>query len=122
MSSQISEKTEKILQHHLSAIGEGNVDEVMSDYSEDAMLITPDGVLQGHDKIRPLFESFATEILPPGSQFEMVQQFVNGELAYIVWSADSSKYSIPIGTDTFIIRDGKITTQTLAAQMVAKNG
>ena len=37
---------------------------------------------------------------------------VDGELAYITWSAGRE---IPLGTDTFVVRNGKIVAQTVAA-------
>lgn len=46
--------------------------------------------------------------------FELDKQEVNGELAYIVWHAGSV---IPLGTDTFIVQNGKIKYQTLAVYM-----
>ena len=62
-----------------------------------------------------------TEIIPPGSDFQMSKQAVEGEVAYIVWSASSPKYDVPLGTDTFIVRDGKIMFQTFAGQIIPKN-
>ena len=47
--------------------------------------------------------------------FRILRQEVIGQIAYIVW--ESPKYS-PLGTDTFLIRDGKILTQTFAAHML----
>ena len=114
-------QTEKTLLHHLQAIGEGDVDAILSDFTEDAVLITPDGVLRGHGEIRTLFEKLVSDVLPPGSTFEMLQQVIEGEIAYIVWSAESPGYKIPLGTDTLVIRDGKIMVQTFAAQMEAKS-
>jgi hypothetical protein len=84
------------------------------------VLFTPNGALHGHDEIRALFEAMVAGVLPPGSSFEMLQQIIEGEIAYIVWSAESASYNMPLGTDTFIIRDGKIQTQTFAAQMEVK--
>jgi len=35
---------------------------------------------------------------------------VEGDLAYITWHTDQ----VPFGSDTFVIRDGKIVYQTVA--------
>ena len=35
-------------------------------------------------------------------------------MAYTIWTAESPFYSIPYGTDTFIVRNGKIVQQTFA--------
>ena len=121
MTSGISEQTEKTLLHHLQAFGVGNVDAIMADYSEDAVLITPDGTLKGYAQIRSLFEQiFATMFPPDSTSLTLVRQVVEGDIAYILWSASSSHYHAPLGTDTFVMRDGKIVAQTFAAQMEAK--
>ena len=39
----------------------------------------------------------------------LVHQDIHGEVAYIVWKADGF---VKLATDTFMIRDGKIVTQT----------
>jgi ketosteroid isomerase-like protein len=122
IQTSVTDQTEKTLLNHLQAFADGDIDAVMSDYTEDSVLITPDGTLKGLGEIRPLFEKFLGEILPPGSAFEMLQQIIEGEVAYIFWSAESSNYKIPLGTDTLIVRDGKIAIQTFAGQMEAKSG
>ena len=119
-SAEISRQTKATLTHHLEAFGKGDVDDVLSDYTEESKLFTPDGVLEGTAAIRPLFEKFFGEMLPPGSEFKMIKQIVDGETAYIVWTAESEKLKFVLGTDTFVIRDGKIVTQTFAAHVEAK--
>ena len=44
----------------------------------------------------------------------LVRQDLEGEMAYIVWKAEPF---IPMATDTFVIRDGKIVVQTYAGYM-----
>ena len=94
----------------------------MEDYTEDSVLITPDGALTGRAEIQPLFEQFFANILPPGStDLELKQQIIRDDVAYILWSASSGTHNIPLGTDTFVIRDGKIVTQTFAGQIEEKS-
>ena len=120
-SGVIPATTAETLAHHLQAFGAGDVDEILKDYAPESVIMTPDGPLHGLDEIRPLFEKFTTEIAPPGTyEFEMLQQVIEGETAYIVWTFDSPKYKIPLGTDTFVIRDGKIVMQTFAGQILPK--
>jgi len=47
-------------------------------------------------------------------------QEVHGDVAYIVWEAETPRFSILMGTDTFVVRNGKIAVQTFAAHMVPK--
>ena len=118
-SAEISRQTEATLAHHLEAFGKGDVDDVLSDYTEESKILTPDGTLEGTAAIRPFFEKLVG-MLPPGSKFEMIKQIVDGETAYIVWTAESEKVRVVLGTDTFLFRDGKIMTQTFAVHTEAK--
>jgi hypothetical protein len=113
--SSSSARTAAVLAHHLQSVGAGDLDEIMADYAADAVLCTPNGALRGHDQIRPFFAGLP-EILPADfwEKFEMIRQESDGEIAYIVWTAGSAA---PLGTDTFVIRDGAIIVQTFAAHM-----
>jgi len=106
--------TEEVLDHHLLAFDDGDVDEILKDYDEASVLITPLEVARGTAAIRKLFETFLTEVLPPGSRFEVGYRHVVDETAFIVWQAESEKYVFDMGTDTFVVRDGKIAVQTTA--------
>jgi len=74
-------------------------------------VITPDGTYRGLAKIRDFFTALM-EGLPEGTldAFTMKRQEIVGEIAYILWEA---KPWFPLGTDTFVIREGKIVFQTL---------
>lgn len=109
-----AQSTEEVLQHHLEAFGAGDVDGILSDYAEDAVVINENGVMKGHDEIRPLFDAFVEEFGKPGMSFEMVDQKVEGEVAFIVWKAETADRTYDYATDTFVVRDGKIAYQTLA--------
>ena len=50
----------------------------------------------------------------------MNQQFVEGEVAYIAWSAETADNVYEIGTDTFVVRAGKITYQSFCGKIVPK--
>jgi hypothetical protein len=67
MALGISEQTEKTLLRHWQAFGAGDVEAIMADYAEDAVLITPDGTLKGHAQIRSLFAQVFATIFPPDS-------------------------------------------------------
>ena len=51
----------------------------------------------------------------------MKKQIVEGETAYIVWSAETADNVYELATDTFVVRDGKIITQTFAGKLVPKS-
>ncbi len=112
--------TKDVINNHLKAFGEGNLNGVLSDYAPGAVFFTQHGVLKGPDALRPLFQALIAEFAKPGASFSMKQQFVEGDYAYILWSAETADNVYELATDTFVVRDGKIVTQSFTAKMTAK--
>ena len=112
--------TKDVLDHHLNAFGEGDLEGILSDYATDAVLFTADGPLRGADGMRPLFQAMIAEFGKPGATFSMKQQFVEGDCAYILWTAETADNLCEVGTDTFVVRDGKIVTQAFTGKITPK--
>jgi len=120
MPTQV-DTTRLILEHHLAALAAGNLDDLLSDYTDDSTLIGPEGAVQGRQPIRGFFESGLASLFKPGTyEFTMDAMHVAGDVAYIVWHANCAAADIVLGTDTFLIRDGKIVVQTFAGKIEAK--
>ena len=119
METVTQTKTQEVLNHHLSAFMEADVDEVLKDFTEQSELLTPDGALKGLNAIRSFLEE-VFKMVPKGSTLETKQMIVRDNLAYITWSGESPFVSIPLGTDSFIIENDKIVYQTLAAHIIPK--
>ena len=99
-----AETTQAVLDHHLAALLVSDVDVLMDDYARDSMFISNlGGVLNGFDAIRSMFAAGADM-----SGWELVMAHVEDEVAFITWKVDG----VVSGTDTFVIRDGKIILQT----------
>ena len=113
--------TQDVLTHHLDCFGKGDLAGIMADYTAASRLFTPDGVLRGSDAIRALFVRLFAEFAKPGMSFDMVRQEVDGDVAYIVWKAETADNRYELGTDTFVVRDGKIAAQTFAAKASPKH-
>jgi ketosteroid isomerase-like protein len=117
MATQATD-TGQVLNHHLQALGGGKLDELLEDYVEDSVLITPDGTIKGLRGIRAVFEGFLSGLFKPGTyELEFDARHVDGEVAYITWHAKCALANILMGTDTFIVRNGKILVQTFAAKV-----
>jgi len=112
--------TESVLDHHLEAFGDQNLEETMVDYSEDAVLITQGATSRGHEEIRGVFEDFYAEFSQEGVEFSLEERTVEGECAYIVWNARTPDNDYEFATDTFVIRDGEIVAQTLGTVVTAR--
>jgi len=112
--------TSEVLDRHLKSFAERDVDGIVSDYSSDAVLFMPGGQLKGPDAIKPLFEALVSEFAKPGSSFTMQLRSIEGEHAYILWSAETADNWYEFATDTFVVRKGKIVAQSFAAKIKAK--
>ena len=119
MSTVLATRTEEILNHHLSAFVEAEVEEIMKDYTERSELLTPQGPVSGLNAIRFWFEEIFKAV-PKGSPLDLKQTIIRDNVAYIAWSAESPFVSIPLGADTFIMENDKILYQNLAAYIIPK--
>jgi hypothetical protein len=50
----------------------------------------------------------------------MKQQFVDGDYAYILWITETADNVYEVGTDTFVVRNGKIVAQSFAGKITPK--
>ena len=112
--------TSDVLDQHLKCFSENDLDGVVADYSSDAVLFIPDRPLKGPEAIKPFFQAFFAEFAKPGASFSMRQRYVEGEYAYILWSAETADNSYEAATDTFVVRDGKIVAQSFVAKITPK--
>jgi ketosteroid isomerase-like protein len=112
--------TKDVVGRHLEFFGKGDLKGILSDYAPGAVLFTPDGPLHGADAIRPFFQAMIAEFGKPGSAFSMKQQFIEGDYAYILWTAETADNVYELGTDTFVVRDGKIVAQSFAGKITPK--
>jgi len=112
--------TKEIIDHHLTAFGEGDLNGVLSDYAPDAVFFTQQGTLKGTDAIRPLFQALIAEFAKPGAAFHMQQQSVEGNYAYIRWTAETADNVYELGTDTFVVRDNKIVAQSFTGKITPR--
>ena len=108
-----SSDTEAVVRNHLQAFVEKKgVAAILTDYDDNACFHSEARIYRGKHEIRGFFEDFIAS-LPPGAadRFSLRSLRVEGDLAYITWSAGRE---IPLGTDTFVVRYGKIVSQTFA--------
>ena len=108
------DKTKQVLAHHWEAFTQNNMDEVMADYTEESVLITPDATFKGLGQIRKNFEDAYIKFPKDKTVFQLNKQVLDRDVAYILWQAKTPTFNLSYATDTFIIRNGKIIRQTYA--------
>ena len=81
--------SEVTLDHHLHSFGEGDVEAILEDYTEESTIILPNAIIKGLDQIRDLFVNRTTESLPPGGDFHLHEKVVEENIGYLIWHAES---------------------------------
>ena len=105
---------EAVVNHHIQAIMKRDLEAVISDYREDAVVFSPQGPVAGRDAIRELTASFMELVTDEFvKNFKTIRQDAAGEVVYVLWQVEGL---VALGTDTFVVRDGKIAVQTFATQ------
>ena len=112
--------TKDILDHHLKCFSGRDLEGILKDYAPDSVLFDPKGIRKGISSIEGFFVDLFAEFEKPGASVSMQQTLVEGDYAYIVWTAESADNHYTMATDTFLIRDGKIVMQTFAAKTEPK--
>ena len=113
--------TTDVLDQHLKSFGRNDLDGVLADYSSDAVLFIPGRSLKGPNAIKSFFQALLAEFAKPGATFSLGQQCVDGDYAYILWSAETADNSYEAATDTFVVQNGKIVAQSFAARITPKH-
>jgi hypothetical protein len=112
--------TQAVLDHHLRCLGAGDLDGLLSDYAPDAVMFTQMGPHRGMDALKSVFTGLIGEFAKPSSVFDVQVRTVEGDYAYIVWSGSTPYNIYELGSDTFVVREGKIVMQSYVAKTRSK--
>jgi predicted SnoaL-like aldol condensation-catalyzing enzyme len=116
--TDLSKRTpEEVFTHHAQALGAEDLDAILMDYADTAILISPAGVLRGKDGIRNFFADLLQAL--PKAQWR-VKTIYTDNVLFLEWTADSARASVSDGVDTFIFQNGLITLQTVRNTTVSK--
>ena len=94
---------QEVFQHHAEVLIAGDLEGIVADYSDDAVFITPDGVLRGKDGVRQGFTKLLSDL--PSAEWQVPTTIFEGDVLFIEWNAMSEKHQAVDGIDTFVFRD-----------------
>jgi len=72
------------------------------------------------DAIKSLFEALVPEFAKADCSFSMQHRTIDGDHAYITWTAETADNMYEFATETFVIRNGKMISQSFAAKIKPK--
>ena len=112
--------TQKVLDHHFKAFVENDLQEVMADYTEESILITPDRTYRGLAEIRENFVNAYAALPKDSTKVTLLKDLSVKDVGYIIWEADAPKFDFKHCSDSFIIHDGIIIRQTFMGVVTPK--
>lgn len=90
----------------------GSVEEdLLRNYAPDLVVLTGHGVYRGHDGLRRLSELLRREL--PNCTYEYRTRLVEGDVAFLEWTARADGARVDDGADSYVIRNGRIVVQTI---------
>jgi ketosteroid isomerase-like protein len=107
----------KFLMHHLNSFTNNDLEAIVTDYTDESVLITPAATYTGLKEIKAFFAELVKYFPKHKTIFELDKTVIENDMIYIIWHAKSPSAIVAFGTDTFVIKDGKIHQQTYAAQL-----
>jgi len=112
-----SDASENVILHHLGSFRDNDLQAVISDYTIESVLITEGGTYKGPEEIKGFFTDLMVHFPKQDSDFELDKLVAQDGMVYIIWHAKTPSLEVPLGSDTFIVKDGKIFQQTFVGQM-----
>lgn len=112
--------TEAVLDHHLEAFANQDLESIMVDYTDESVIVTNLGVFRGLEGIEELFSDLFAEFNQEDTTLEVDDTIVEGEFAYLLWHAETPDNVYAFCTDTFHIPEETIDFQTFAGYIQPK--
>jgi len=116
----------KVLDHHVANMKSGNLEAVLSDYSPDAVIVTPagmvtpDGVFVGPEA-RTLFRVLTgKDNLPGNKTMQTRYQSAGADTSIMHWVQFKGTPKEISGYDVFVVRSGKIVFQSVTVNPAKK--
>ena len=111
-TQEMARHAQQVFDDHLTLRLEGALEEDLTrNYAEDVVLLCETGVMKGFDGVRWSANRLKQRF--PNQPYEYLSRFVEGEYAFLKWSAGTRSKDFTIGADSFLIRGGKIVMQSV---------
>lgn len=109
---------QEVMTHHSQALGAADLDEIVADFADDAVVITPAGAKRGKDGVREAFTQLIADL--PGATFTAKGQVYGDDVLLLAWTADAAGSRADDGVDTFVFQDGLIRVHTVSYTLQRK--
>jgi ketosteroid isomerase-like protein len=107
--------TKEAFYHHVQAVQSENLDDIVADFHEDAVFLTPGRVRRGRDGVREAFAELLGAM--PHATWETRSLTFADDVVLAQWSAQGGDNRVDDGVDTIVFRDGLITVHSVCYTM-----
>jgi ketosteroid isomerase-like protein len=113
---------QQVVAHHFAMIAAGDLDALVNDYTDDAVVITAAGVTRGKAAIRAQFAQLlrpaaaapgASGAVAPRAGPDIIEKHFAGDVAWLMWVRNAGKANEMRGVETYLVRDGRIRLETV---------
>jgi ketosteroid isomerase-like protein len=109
---------QEVLAHHSRALVAADLDEIVADFADDAVVITPAGAKRGRAGVREAFTQLLADL--PDAAWSVKKQTSADGVVMLEWTADAAGSRANDGVDTFVLEDGMIRVQTVCYTLQRK--
>src|SRR5437016_10554376 len=112
MAATHQRSTRKVFDDHLRHRRKREVEVDLSrNFAEDVVLLTSFGLFRGHEGVRRSAQLLHEQL--PCARYQYRTKLVDGEMAFLEWTARCPTARVEDGADSFLIRKGRIVAQTI---------
>ena len=104
--------TEAMSQARLAAFAKGDVETLLAQYADNAVIIAPSGVIDTPEARRALVTRTIAAFAVPDMKFTMVSATARDDLLTYVWTAETPTTDFGTGVETYVLKDGRIVYHT----------
>jgi hypothetical protein len=97
---------QEVFSHHVQALADRDIDALIKDYSADALILTPQGALEGTAGAEQFYQQ-AFQALPD-AEFTVRWTVYGQDSLMAAWNATASVGHVDDGVDTLSFTDGTI--------------
>ena len=102
---------QEVFDHHAKVLGGEDLEGIVSDYSDDAVVICQGETYRGKDGVREVFTRLLLDV--PQASWQLPTMVFAEDVMYLEWRAQSAGRHVDDGIDTFVFREGEIRVQTV---------
>jgi hypothetical protein len=106
----MTRSAQEVVEAHLDALVQGDPAAILKDFRDDALVVTPQGALEGLSGVEAFFTQALTAL--PELKVSVKSIVYAGDIVLLQWTAASPAGHVNDGVDTFVVEDGAIKVQT----------